>query len=336
VLPSIEMGYQASNWGGLNNVSGLTNNYYGHASFRTATQALPLEVSPAAVLKRLFSSRQSTAKKKGGPAVEAKKFANPGAPVAADEQTLDRSMLDLVRDSAKDLRGTVSIDDQRRLDDYLDGIRSLETRIAAIERQQAEAEVAAKAGKSGKSWFIRSEPIEVKIPPGTPKWSEHIKLMGDLMVLAFQTDTTRVATLIPERAFGIDYPELDIRDHHELSHSTKQNNTVFGKLATIDRFNIEQYAYLVGRLKSLKEGPGTLLDNCIVMWGSGMGYGDYHLRNRLPTILAGKGGGTVRTGRYVPKANGNQGDLLTAILARAGVPVDKPIGYGSKMMPDLS
>ena len=148
VLPSIEMGYQASSWGGINKVSGLTNDYYGHASFRTATQALPLETSPAAVLKRLFSSRQSTAKRKGGPAVDGAKFANPGAAAGGEEQTLDRSMLDLVRDSAQDLRATVSSDDQRRLDDYLDGIRSLETRIAAIERQQAEAAAAAKAGSS--------------------------------------------------------------------------------------------------------------------------------------------------------------------------------------------
>ncbi len=343
VLPSLELGYQVNKESGLDKNSGLTKQYFVNGNFRTATQALPVETSPAAVLKRLFSSRQSTAKKKGGPAVDAGKFANPNAP-AEEEQTLDRSMLDLVRDSAKELRSTVSGDDQRRLDDYLDGVRSLETRIAAIERQQAEAEAAAKAGKSGgsggsggKNGFARSEPIEIKMPPGTPKWSEHIKLMGDLMVLAFQTDTTRISTLISSRPFGLYYPELNFSEwHHDLSHHDKQSADELAKLSMIDRFNIEQYAYIINRMKSLKEGSGTLLDNTIFMWGSGMGHGQYHTTSRLPTIIAGKGGGTIRTGRYVQKVNGNQGDLLTAILARAGVPIEKPIGIGTKMMPDLS
>jgi hypothetical protein len=89
-------------------------------------------------------------------------------------------------------------------------------------------------------------------------------------------------------------------------------------------------------MKSLREGAGTLLDSTILLWGSGMGMGQYHTNTRLPTIVAGGGGGTIRSGRYVAKANGNQGDLLTAILSRAGVPIDRPLGNGTKLLPDLS
>jgi hypothetical protein len=160
--------------------------------------------------------------------------------------------------------------------------------------------------------------------------------MGDLMILAFQTDLTRVCTLIPSMNHGLSYPELGFSDaHHELSHHG--NDPEKGeKISRIDHFNIEQYAYLVTRMKGLREGGGTLLDNCMFMWGSGVGDGDSHTHQRLPTIIAGKGGGTISTGRYVKKCDGNRGDLLMAVLARAGVTPDKPIGIGTKLMPDLS
>jgi len=134
---------------------------------------------------------------------------------------------------------------------------------------------------------------------------------------------------------GIRYPELGIAEaHHDCSHHGG-DPAKLASVAKIDRFNLEQFAHVVGRLKSLKEGPGTLLDNTILMWGSGLGDGDSHTHKRLPTILAGKGGGTVKPGRYV-KVNGNQGDLLSAILARAGVKLAKPIGIGTKLLAELS
>jgi hypothetical protein len=245
-------------------------------------------------------------------------------------------MLDLVLDGAKSLRNRISIDDQRQLDGYLDTVQSLEKRVAAIERQQAEA-ARAKSGKGDAGPAIaRSAPLEVVIPSGTPKWSEYVKVMGDLLVLAFQTDITRVGTLIASMNHGINYPELGFSEsHHENSHHG--NDPVkLEKVAKIDRFNIEQYAYLVGRMKGLREGAGTLLDNTIFMWGSGLGDGNSHTNQNLPCIIAGKGGGSIRTGRYVAKCSGNQGDLLTAILARAGVPLPTPIGIGTKLLPDLA
>jgi Protein of unknown function (DUF1552) len=345
-LPSLELGCKESKSGSEARQEGLTNIYYQTASFRSPTQPLPMEVKPAEVYKRIFSSRQSTPKKKVGAAPAAGGAASAGAVntaqfSAADEEgsTLDRSMLDLVRESAGDLRKQVSADDQRQLDDYLDSVRSLEKRVAAIERQQAEAAQAAKAGKSGKAGAAsvpRSPPIEVKVPGGDLKWSENVRLMGDLLILAFQTDTTRVGTLVTAHDHGVHYWEVGASTHHHpLSHHENKKDTL-EEIAKIDRFNIEQYAYIVQRMKGLKEGPGSLLDNVIFTWNNGLGDGQTHSHERLPTIIAGKGGGTIRTGRYVPKANGNSGDLLMGVMARAGVPVPKTFGIGTKLLPDLS
>lgn len=334
-VPSLELGYRDNAASGLGE-QGANNRYYSTGNYSSASQPLPVETSPANVYKRLFSSRQSTRRKRGGPAVDTSKFAASGDGLG--EESLDRSMLDLILGGAKDLRDQVGVDDRRRLDEYLETMRGLEKRVTAIERQQEEANRAkaaeAKGGKNAKAIPLSSPPIEVKIPPGSVKWSEHIKLMGDLMILAFQTDLTRVCTLIASHVHAISYPEIDVNNsHHDLSH-TDNNPEKITKLSKVDRFNIEQYAYIVGRMKSLREGSGTLLDNCIFMWGSAMDNGGHQFR-RLPTIIAGRGGGTIRTGRYA-KCNGNIGDLQSAILARVGVPLDKPLGCGTKLLAELS
>ena len=333
-LPSLELGTRKNEASGTGQ-EGLNNRYYTTGTFRTATQPLPVETSPAEVLKRLFASRQSTPRKQGGPAVDAGRFA--GGAAAGDDGSLDRSMLDLVLDGAKNLRGRISADDQRQLDEYMDTVGALEKRVAAIERQQAEAAKAKASGRSdGGAAATRSAPLEVTIPTGEVKWSEHVKVLGDLLILAFQTDITRVGTLIASMNHGINYPELGFSEsHHENSHHG--NDPVkLEKVAKIDRFNIEQFSYLVARMKGLREGAGTLLDNTIFMWGSGLGDGNSHTNQGLPCIIAGGGGGTIRSGRYVAKCAGNQGDLLTAILARAGVTLPAPIGIGTKLLPDLS
>ncbi len=334
-VPSLELGYRDNAASGLGE-QGANNRYYSTGNYSSASQPLPVETSPANVYKRLFSSRQSKPRRNGGPTVDTGKFAATGA--APGEESLDRSMLDLILNGAKDLRSQVSVSDQRRLDEYLDTMRGLEKRVTAIERQQEEAARAkaesSKGGKNGKAANSNSPTIEVTIPTGSVKWSEHIRLMGDLMVLAFQTDLTRVCTLIASHVHAISYPEIGINDsHHDLSHTDNKPEKI-AKLTKVDRINIEQYAYIVGRMKNLKEGSGTLLDNCIFMWGSAMDHGGHAFR-RLPTIIAGRGGGTIRTGRHV-KVKGNIGDLQSALLARVGVQLDKPIGCGTRLLPDLS
>jgi hypothetical protein len=332
-LPSLELGTRANERTGTGQ-EGLNNRYYTTGSFQSATQPLPVMVNPAEVYKRLFSARGGG--KGGGPSVDVDRFAGPDTPPAtAGEPSLDRSMLDLVRESANDLRRRVGREDQAHLDEYLENVRALEKRVAAIERQEQASVVKKPAAPSG-SAVRRSPPLEVKIPSGQIPWSEHVRVLGDLLVLAFQTDITRVGTLIGTMNHGIRYPELGMTEsHHDVSHH--QNDPAkLALVAKIDRFNIEQFAYVVARMKSLKEGPGTLLDNMIFMWGAALGDGDSHTHQRLPTIIAGKGGGTIRTGRYVPRCQGNLGGLLTAILARAGVKLPRPVGCGTKLLPDLS
>jgi hypothetical protein len=159
--------------------------------------------------------------------------------------------------------------------------------------------------------------------------------MCDLNVLAFQTDTTRVSTYIGSTPNGVSYPELGFTDtHHSTTHHNNKPDQV-RKVAAITAFNIAQFAYMVKKMASLREGNGTLLDNCIMMWGSGLEDGNKHARENLPFIIAGRGGGSLKTGQFLPDTKGNQGDLLTTMLACAGIPLDRPIGIATKQIKEM-
>jgi hypothetical protein len=244
-------------------------------------------------------------------------------------------MLDLVLGGARDLRGTLGHGDQHKLDEYLDGVRSLERRIFAIEHRRAEAAKAAAGTGGPRRGANDSAPIEVVIPEGD-KRSEYMQVMCDLTVLAFQADITRVSTYIGSTPNGVSYPELGFTDeHHSQTHHNNEIVKV-DKIAKINAFNVAQFAYMVKKMAGLREGAGTLLDNCIMMWGSGLEDGNKHLRVNLPFVIAGKGGGTLRTGRYIPDAKGNQGDLLQTLLGCAGIPLDRPIGIATKTLSEMT
>lgn len=317
-LPSLELATMPQTW--KENQEGLNEGYYSHCSFRSPTQAVPAEVNPRNVLYRLFN-KQSEA---GG--ADGRK----SSPVNA----LDRSMLDIVLGGARDLRRSLPTSDQRKLDEYLDSVRSVERRIAGIEYRLKEAALE-KAGQSAsKRSATDSAPIEIRIPEGD-KRSEYMQVMCDLNVLAFQTDTTRVSTYIGSTPNGASYPELGFRDqHHSNTHHNNEPEKV-RKIALITQFNITQFAYMVKKMHSLREGDGTLLDNCIMMWGSGLEDGNKHTRENLPFVIAGKGGGSIKTGRFLPDTKGNQGDLLTTLLACAGIPIDRPVGIATKQLEEI-
>src|SRR5258706_262589 len=172
-----------------------------------------------------------------------------GAPIDAD--ALDRSMLDLVLGGAKDLRGKLSQGDQHKLDEYLDGVRALERRIAAMELRRLEAAKEASGTATAKRNATDSAPIEVTIPEGA-KRSEYMQVMCDLNVLAFQTDLTRVSTYIGSTPNGVSYPELGFHDqHHSVTHHANEAVKV-DKVAKINAFNVSQFAYMVKRLHSLR------------------------------------------------------------------------------------
>src|SRR4051812_37331160 len=312
-LPSLELATMPQTH--KENQDGLNEGYYSHCSFRSPTEAVPAEINPRGVLNRLLG-----------------KTDQPGQLAKADP--LDRQMLDLVLGGAKDLRRRLPQDDQHKLDEYLDSVRAEERRIAAIEDRQKEAAMEKAGVASSKRNDSDSPPIEIKIPLGD-KRSEYMQVMCDLNVLAFQTDTTRVSTFIGSTPNGVSYPELGFKDeHHSQTHHNNKPDQV-AKVAAITAFNIAQFAYMVKKMASLREGDGTLLDNCIMMWGSGLEDGNKHARENLPFIIAGKGGGSIKTGRFLADTHGNQGDLLTTILACAGIPLDRPIGIATKQLKEV-
>jgi hypothetical protein len=312
-LPSLELATMPQTH--KENQEGLHEAYYSHCSYRTPTRPVPAEIDPRNVLKRLFGKRGKSAQ-------------------VTRTNPLDRQMLDKVLGGAKDLRRTLSRTDQRKLDEYLDSVRAVERRIAAIEYRQKEAALEKASVRSSKRHASDSPPIEVKIPEGDER-SKYMQVMCDLTVLAFQTDTTRVSTYIGSTPNGVSYPELGFTDkHHSQTHHNNRKEMV-RKVAAITEFNIAQFAYMVKKMHTLKEGEGTLLDNCIMMWGSGLEDGNKHRRENLPFIIAGKGGGAVKTGRFLPNTKGNQGDLLTTLLSCAGVPLDRMIGIATKQINEM-
>ncbi|MEY2599803.1 MAG: hypothetical protein RLZZ142_2062 [Verrucomicrobiota bacterium] len=314
-LPSLELATMPQTH--KENQEGLNEAYYSHCSFRSATQPVPAETNPRRVLNRLFQTQNQ---------------AQTSTSNAADP--LDRSLLDLVLGGARDFRKRLSAGDQQKLDEYLDGVRSVERRIAAIEHRQKEAALEAAGLSVTKRHASDSPPIEIKIPEGD-KRSEYMKVMCDLMVLAFQTDTTRVATYIGSTPNGVSYPELGFSDeHHSVTHHSNQAEKV-EKVAKITAFNIEQFSYMIQRMRSLREGEGTLLDHSLMLWGSGLEDGNHHQRDNLPFILAGRAGGALQTGRFRTDLTGNQGDLLTTLLHGAGIPLDRPIGIATKRLNEI-
>ena len=309
-LPSLELATMPQNW--KENQEGLNEGYYSHCSYRSPTQVVPAETNPRNVLNRLFHKQDQSED-------------------ATQVNALDRSLLDIVLGGARDLRQTLPTTDQRKLDEYLDSVRSVERRIAAIEYRQKEAALEKAGVRASKRHATDSPPIEIKIPEGD-KRSEYMQVMCDLNVLAFQTDTTRVCTYIGSRPNGASYPELGFNDQHHSQTHHRNDPKMVEKVAKITEFNIAQFAYMVNKMHSLREADGTLLDNCIMMWGSGLEDGNQHTRENLPFVIAGRGGGSINTGRFLPDPKGNQGDLLTTLLVCAGIPIDRPIGIATKQI----
>lgn len=253
-------------------------------AWRSPTQPLPVEGSPRALFDRLFR------------------------PVDASERERlrdRRSILDAVRDDASTLARRVGAADRHRVDEYLTSIRDVELRIERGESMPAprlpEGTVAP----------------EERIPNN---FAAYVRAMSDLLVLAFQTDATRIATFVVDsEGSNRSYPELGIKSaHHDLSHHGNREDMV-RDILRIERHHVELFAGLANRLKTVREGSGSLLDNCMIAYGCALGDGNSHNHADLPILLAGKGGGSIRTGRHVryPR-NTPLTNLWLAMLQRAG------------------
>jgi hypothetical protein len=239
---------------------------------------------------------------------------------AAQDAMLRKSVLDLVLEDANGLRGDLGVGDQRKLDEYLDSLREVETRVQ-------------RASERGVGVELPPEAKELKLGDRAPEdFIEHLRLMMDLQVLAFQTDTTRVATLMyTNDTSGRSYPQIGVTGaHHDLSHHGKDPAKLEG-LAKINAYHVEQLAYMIGKMKAIPEGKGTLLDNCMVMYGTPISDGDRHNPSDMPILLVGKGGGTIKAGRPLRAEGRPLADLYLAMLARVGAQVDR-FGDSTKML----
>lgn len=282
--------------------SGYSCAYQFNLSWKTATVPMPPEVNPRLVFERLFASDrpEETAEQR------------------AIRMRNRKSILDFVAEDARRLQANLGSTDRRKLDEYLSAVRDVETRIERTER-------------------LAVAPPDFPKPQGIPKArEEHIRLMLDLLILAFQTDATRIATyIIAHDGDNNSYPAIGVSEgHHELSHhgndaSKKQ------KIARINHLHMTHFAYFLERLKSIKEGEGTLLDHSMIVYGGGISDGNRHNHDDLPILLAGGGGGTLHPGRHlrfnqeIPMTN-----LYLSMLERMGVAAER-VGDSTGKLEDI-
>jgi hypothetical protein len=246
--------------------SGYSCSYSTNISWRTDTTPQAKEIDPKLAFERLFAS---------------------SAPGAAETRTkrekYHKSILDFVLEDAHDLQAKLGVKDQRKLDEYLSSVRELELRVGVAARNP-------------------DEPLpNYPKPSGIPAdYAEHIRLMYDLLVLAFQGDLTRVATfVVANEGSNRAYPFIGVPDgHHDLSHHGGDPEK-HAKIRQINRFHMTHFAYFLDKLRAINEGERSLLDNSMIVYGSGIGDGNRHNHDDLPILLAGRGGCTVNTGRHV-------------------------------------
>jgi len=268
--------------------SGYSCAYQYNLSWQSPTTPVAPECNPRLVFERLFGA--------GGPGERGANFKL--------RQQQEKSILDFVRDDAQSLDNELGNRDQQKLDEYLTGIREVEQRIESAERHGEPADP------------------NVPTPDGIPAvFKDHIQLMFSMMHLAFQTDSTRIATFLmanegSNRAFGeIGIPE----GHHYLSHHHGQQDMI-DKVAQIDLFYMQQFAAFLTKLDATKDVDGnSILHNSMILYGSGNSDGDRHTHTNLPIILAGSGGGTLTPGRCTSFHGTPMANLYLSIADRLGV-----------------
>jgi hypothetical protein len=251
-----------------------------------------MEVSPRVLFERLFGDGDST---------------DASARLASLQE--QRSILDFVSGAVNRLEGKLGTGDRRKLSEYLDTIRDVERRIQKAEEQNASMTMPA-----------------MERPASAPEdFVAHARLMLDLTVIAYQADLTRVATfMLAREGSNRSYREIGIADgHHNCTHHQGDPEKI-DKTMRINTHHVEQFAYLVNRMRSTPDGDGTLLDHSMLLYGSSLADGNSHTHTDLPVALVGGGCGKLKTGRYVKYPRETPlNNLLLAMLDKAGVPTEK-------------
>lgn len=267
--------------------SGYSCAYSSSISWRSESTPVAKETNPRLVFERLFG---------GGGADEAEE-----ARRRRDRYRL--SVLDFVKDEAARLKGQLGARDQQKMEEYFESVREIERRI---ERAESQTGIPAGAAR----------------PSGVPRdYGEHIRLMGDMMVLAFQADLTRICTfMFANEGSNRSYALIGVPEgHHDISHHGK-NEEKLEKKRQIDRFHTEQLAYVVSRMAKIEEPGGTMLDNTMLVYGGGISDGDRHNHDDLPILLFGRGAGSLTPGKHVRYASGTpMNNLFVSLLDRMGV-----------------
>ncbi len=288
-FPSLEVGIERGRQAGSCD-TGYSCAYSSSISWRSESTPVAKEVNPRLVFERLFGN---------GAAPEE----------AASRQRRDlynKSILDFVLEDANSLKAQLNARDQRKLDEYFTGVREIEQRLNRVEQEQRQV-------------ALMTKPSGIPQDPG-----EHIRLMSDMVILAMQADLTRISTFMyANDGSNRSYRNIGISEgHHEISHHGR-DPVKQEKIRQINRFHVTQLAYMLEKMKSIKEGEGTMLDNSMVVFGAGISDGNRHNHNDLPILLAGGGAGTIKPGRHIRYHKDTPlNNLYLAMLDRVGVPVD--------------
>ncbi len=290
-FPSLEIGAERGGQSGDCD-SGYSCAYSSSIAWRGPTTPVAKEVNPRLVFERLFGNGDATEQ----------------AQSIRRRDLLRQSILDFVMEDASKLRGRLGTHDQRKLDEYMTSIREIEQRLVHFESKRAAQALAG-----------------AKEPAGVPSsYGEHLRLMGDMMVLAFHADLTRVCTyMFANDGSNRSYPEAGVPEgHHDMSHHGTDPHKLEQK-RKIDRFHVEQLAYILKRMQSIEEPGGTMLDNTMLVYGAGISDGNRHNHDDLPILLAGRGGGSIKSGQHlVYSPNTPMNNLFLSMLDRVGVPTE--------------
>jgi hypothetical protein len=268
--------------------TGYSCTYMNTISWRTPTTPLPMEINPRVIFERLFGD--------GG---------SPEQRMARIEE--DRSILDEITRETPGLQSGLGPRDRTRVSEYLDNIREIERRLQIAGKQT-------------------SSRLDVPdAPVGVPdSYEEHVKLMYDLMALAYQTDLTRVFTFMMARELSQrSYPQVGVPEPHHATSHHQDDPAKLAKLVKIQNYHVSLFAHFLEKLRATPDGDGNLLDHSMILYGSSMSNSNIHNHNPLPILVAG-GGGQLRGGRHLKFAeNTPMANLLLTLLKRAGVPQDK-------------
>lgn len=294
-MPTLELGIED-----VSHMSGQCEGtsscaYLNTMSWRTPTTPLPAEINPRIVFERMFGDGSSAAER-----------------YARLQE--DRSLLDSITSAASKLKIQVGAQDRTRINDYLDNLREIERRIGQIEKRNTDAQLS-----------VPDAPTDIP-----ELYEDHVNLMFDLQIVGFQADITRVTTFMMSRELNNrTYPQIGVSDQHHVVSHHMYNAAQMEKHQKINTYHVKLFAGFLDKMQKTRDGEGSLLDQTMILYGSGMGDGNVHSHDPISVLLAGGANGRLKGGRHIqmekhtPIAN-----LLLSMMDVAGTPIDS-IGNSS-------